>query len=113
MENGQDDVATHLLRLCACAEHPYLNLEAIVQMESSYFNPDVGQYEPLLEPWEIVMRVEQQLPFLALFVTMVSDKMINLNLTYGSTLCFKKIMQKTDFNAIEEEKFDNPKDREA
>lgn len=82
-------------------------------MESSYFNPDVGQYEPLLEPWEIVMKVEQQLPFLALFVTMVSDKMINLNLTYGSTLCFKKIMQKTDFNAIEEEKVDNQKDHEA
>lgn len=57
-------------------------------MESSYYNIDVGQYEPLMEPWEIYLKVNQQLPFTKMEIDVTSETMMNLNLTYGSTLCF-------------------------
>jgi len=65
-----------------------MQVAASLHLESSYFNLDVGCYEPLIEPWEIHLGVIQKLPFTGMDVSVVSDEMMNLNLTYGSSICF-------------------------
>jgi hypothetical protein len=39
---------------------PFMNIKAGMSLESSYFNNDVGCYEPLIEPWIINVQMLQK-----------------------------------------------------
>jgi hypothetical protein len=55
------------------ADQLYMKNVVKIHMESSYFNLDVGCYEPLMEPWSISLGVVQKLPFTGMDVSIVSD----------------------------------------
>ena len=60
-------------------------------MEASYFNVDVSSYEPLIETWILNAYAKQKNLKSILESEIKSDKMLNLNMSYGVVVALKKI----------------------
>ena len=51
-ETGEDDAASFILKKMGISAHPFMRLEALLVLESNYFNMDSGSYEPLIESYK-------------------------------------------------------------
>jgi len=51
-ETGEDDAVNFILKKMGISANPFMRLEALLVLESNYFNMDSGSYEPLIEPYK-------------------------------------------------------------
>ena len=65
-------------------------LYAKLNLTASYFNAANGSYEPLLEPWNLEARMIQKDEFTSINLNVLSEDMLNINLTFGMALALKK-----------------------
>lgn len=93
-ETGADDAASFILKKMGISKHPYMKLEAGLLLESNYFNIDSGSYEPLIEPWTFSTTIMQKTAASAQVVSLKSDEMLNLCVTYGMAVALKTLQTK-------------------
>ena len=57
----------------------------------NYYNERSFAFEPLLEPWYLTMTMSQQNAFTKKVIKVESDKLLNINFTFGMALAVRKI----------------------
>lgn len=72
-ENGADDPANFILKKMGISKIPFMDLKAGLNLESSYFNNDVGCYEPLIEPWILNVQMLQKTALTSQEIELVSE----------------------------------------
>mmetsp|Transcript_8999 Transcript_8999/g.8380 ORF Transcript_8999/g.8380 Transcript_8999/m.8380 type:complete len:95 (-) Transcript_8999:3568-3852(-) len=70
-------------------ERKRLQGEVDFSFRVDYFNQRNLTFEPLIEPWKLFVKVEQQFQCGVKLFTFSSDHMLNLNLTYGMSLTLR------------------------
>ena len=83
------------------AELPSMKLDVGIELEASYFNIEVGCYEPLIEPWIMNVAILQKTPTTCMHIDMRSDSMLNFNMTYGMAVAMRKIQDRIDLDVNE------------
>jgi hypothetical protein len=98
-ETGEDDAANFILKKMGISRHPFQKIEAGLLLESNYFNVDSGSYEPLIEPWTFSYNVNQKTVSSAKKISLKSEEMLNLSVTYGMALALQRLMKKMNQEA--------------
>ena len=84
-----------------------MDVKAGLSLESSYFNNDVGCYEPLIEPWIINVQSLQKTAMTSQEIELKSEQIMNFNMTYGMAIAMRKIQDRIDLNVNEWENEEN------
>lgn len=73
---------------------PDFTLNAGFTMQAYYYNLQVAEYEPLLEPWAVEVKIIQDEEASPLNIIINAPKVINLNLTFGMALAVNKFKER-------------------
>lgn len=103
-EEGQDDAVSFILKKMGISKYPVLKLDASLNLDSNVFNLETAAYEPLIEPYDLSASIKQKSKSSLMEINLISDKMMNFNLTYGMALAIKKILTRLDQEDWEDEK---------
>ena len=103
-EDGLDDPVSFLLKKMGISKYPVLKLKASLQLDSNVFNLESSAYEPLIEPYDLNAFIKQKSKTSLMEISLKSEKMLNINLTYGMALAIKKVMTRLDQEDWEDEK---------
>ncbi len=74
----------------------FMNVNAGTKFQVNYYNQRTLAYEPLVEPWAIMVKMEQENPYTEKVMVVRSQQMLNINMTYGMALTLRKIVDKLD-----------------
>ena len=95
-EEGTDDPVTFILKKMAIYKYPVMKAKAQLHLGANYFNKDNGAYEPLIEPWNLSFMLNQKDKGSSQVMSIDSDKMLNINLTYGMAIALKIVFDALD-----------------
>eukprot|EP00347_Sterkiella_histriomuscorum_P017164 403350423 len=100
MFEKEDDAATFLLKKMGIfqmrnpdrsQEEHFMIIDAFTMINGKYFNQRSLAFEPLLENYYLIAQVKQQTPYSQQVIRVQSEKMLNINLTFGMALTIRKI----------------------
>lgn len=72
----------------------YRDIQVLADLYMNYFNHRTLAYEPLLEPWYIHTSVTQFTRYTQQEIVLNSQKMLNINMTFGMAMTIKKIKER-------------------